>query len=393
MSLNETVSAERVHIGFFGLRNAGKSSLVNRITNQEMSVVSSVKGTTTDSVRKAMELLPVGPVVIIDTPGIDDEGELGMKRVRSAEKTLSMCDIAVLVTENEALSETENELVASFKSKNIPYLIAVNKADLKEARKDGVIYVSALTGEGIQELKERIAEKASVKKKEIRLVGDFIGEGDTVVLVIPVDSSAPKGRIILPQQQALRDILDSNAAAVVCQPEQLADTLASLGKKPSLVITDSQVFGRVMKLVPEDIMLTSFSILLARYKGFLDTAVKGAKALDSLPDKAKILVCEGCTHHRQCEDIGTVKLPKWLREYTGKELEFDFTSGHGFPDSLTDYDLVIHCGACMLGDAEMKSRSDAASEAGVPFTNYGILIAKLNGILSRSIEVIEKNKA
>jgi len=389
MSLNEVVSAERVHIGFFGVRNAGKSSLVNRITNQEMSVVSAVKGTTTDSVKKAMELLPVGPVVIIDTPGIDDEGELGEKRVKSAKKTLDMCDVAVLVTEDDELCQAERELVAIFEEREIPYLVAVNKSDLKTGFKDGVLYVSALTGEGVETLKEMLAEKASLKKKELRLVGDFIGEGDTVVLVVPIDESAPKGRIILPQQQALRDILDSNATAVVCQPEQLEKALENLKEKPALVVTDSQVFGKVMKIVPEDIKLTSFSILLARYKGFLDTALEGAKRLDSLPEKAKILVCEGCTHHRQCEDIGTVKLPRWLKEYTGKELNFDFTSGHGFPDNLSDYDLVLHCGACMLGDAEVKSRLEAAKRAGVAFTNYGTVIAKLNGILERSIEILQ----
>lgn len=388
MSLNDTASAERVHIGFFGVRNAGKSSLVNRITNQEMSVVSDIKGTTTDSVRKAMELLPVGPVVIIDTPGIDDEGELGEKRVKSAKKTLDMCDVAVLVTENETLNEAENGLVAIFREREIPYLVAVNKSDLKQEFDKSKLYVSAITGEGVEELKERIAEKANLKKKEVRLVADFISEGDTVILVIPIDESAPKGRIILPQQQALRDILDAHARALVCQPEELEKTLDLLKEPPKLVITDSQVFAKVMKIVPESINLTSFSIIMAHYKGFLDTALEGAEKLDSLPDGAKILVCEGCTHHRQCEDIGTVKLPGWLREYTGKELNFEFTSGHGFPDNLCDYDLVLHCGGCMLGDAEMKSRADAAKRAGVAFTNYGTVIAKLNGILERSTEIL-----
>lgn len=384
MSLNDTASAERVHIGFFGVRNAGKSSLVNRITNQEMSVVSDIKGTTTDSVRKAMELLPVGPVVIIDTPGIDDEGELGEKRVKSAKKTLDMCDVAVLVTENETLNEAENGLVAIFREREIPYIVAVNKADLKQDFDKSKLYVSALTGEGVEELKKRIAEKANLKKKEVRLVADFISEGDTVILVIPIDESAPKGRIILPQQQVLRDILDAHTRALVCQPEELEKTLDILREPPKLVITDSQVFAKVMKIVPENINLTSFSIIMARYKGFLDTALDGAKKLDSLENGAKILVCEGCTHHRQCEDIGTVKMPRWLKEYTGKELEFEFTSGHGFPDSLAGYDLVLHCGACMLGDTEMKSRADAAKRAGVAFTNYGTVIAKLNGILERS---------
>ena len=388
MSLNDTASAERVHIGFFGVRNAGKSSLVNRITNQEMSVVSDVKGTTTDSVRKAMELLPVGPVVIIDTPGIDDEGELGEKRVKSAKKTLDMCDVAVLVTENETLNEAENGLVAIFREREIPYLVAVNKSDLKQDFDKSKLYVSALTGEGVEELKERIAEKAKIRTKEVRLVADFISEGDTVILVIPIDESAPKGRIILPQQQALRDILDAHARALVCQPEELEKTLDLLREPPKLVITDSQVFAKVMKIVPESINLTSFSIIMARYKGFLDTALDGAEKLDSLEHGDKILVCEGCTHHRQCEDIGTVKLPRWLKEYTGKELNFEFTSGHGFPDNLCDYDLVLHCGGCMLGDAEMISRADAAKRAGVAFTNYGTVIAKLNGILERSTEIL-----
>ncbi|MDO4847607.1 MAG: [FeFe] hydrogenase H-cluster maturation GTPase HydF [Clostridiaceae bacterium] len=388
MSLNDTASAERVHIGFFGVRNAGKSSLVNRITNQEMSVVSDVKGTTTDSVRKAMELLPVGPVVIIDTPGIDDEGELGEKRVKSAKKTLDMCDVAVLVTENETLNEAENGLVAIFREREIPYLVAVNKADLKKDFDKSKLYVSALTGEGIEALKEKIAEKANLKKKEVRLVADFISKGDTVILVIPIDESAPKGRIILPQQQALRDILDAHARALVCQPEELEKTLDLLRKPPKLVITDSQVFAKVMKIVPESVKLTSFSIILARYKGFLNAALEGAEKLDSLSDGAKILVCEGCTHHRQCEDIGTVKLPRWLKEYTKKDLNFEFTSGHGYPDNLGDYDLVLHCGGCMLGDAEMKSRVDAAKAAGVAFTNYGTVIAKLNGILERSTEIL-----
>ena len=336
-----------------------------------------------------MELLPVGPVVIIDTPGIDDEGELGEKRVKSAKKTLDMCDVAVLVTENETLNEAENGLVAIFREREIPYLVAVNKSDLKQDFDNSKLYVSALTGEGVEDLKERIAEKAKIRTKEVRLVADFISEGETVILVIPIDESAPKGRIILPQQQALRDILDAHARALVCQPEELEKTLDLLREPPKLVITDSQVFAKVMKIVPESINLTSFSIIMARYKGFLDTALDGANKLDSLPDGAKILVCEGCTHHRQCEDIGTVKLPKWLKEYTGKELNFEFTSGHGFPDNLCDYDLVLHCGGCMLGDTEMKSRADAAKRAGVAFTNYGTVIAKLNGILERSTEILK----
>ncbi len=395
MSLNQTPSAERIHIGFFGVRNAGKSSVVNRITNQEMSIVSEVKGTTTDAVKKPMELLPLGAVVIIDTAGIDDEGELGAKRIESTKKILSACDIAVLVTENaDSLNPAESELVAVFEEKRIPYVIARNKADLsgKRANTDRDIFVSAKENTGFEELKEAIAKALGNVKKETRFVVDFIKENDFVVLVTPIDESAPKGRMILPQQQAIRDIIDAGAISVVTQPETLTATLDGLARKPALVVTDSQAFGRVMKLVPDGIPLTSFSILMARYKGFLDEAVKGAAALDNLEDGAKVLISEGCTHHRQCEDIGTVKLPKWLADYTGKSLDLEFTSGHGYPDDLSGYDLVIHCGGCMLGDAEMKSRMNAAVSQGVPFTNYGTVIAKMNGILDRSIEMVYKNK-
>ena len=390
MGLNSTPSSERIHIGFFGVRNAGKSSLVNRITNQEVSVVSSVKGTTTDSVKKSMELLPLGAVEIIDTPGFDDYGELGKKRVASTKKILSMCDIAVLVVEgNNELNKTEKELISVFNERAVPYLIAHNKADLISGYENDEqnIFVSAKEGFGIEELKEAIGKTLGSAKKEIRLVADFIKENDFVILVTPIDESAPKGRMILPQQQAIRDIIDANAVCLVVQPEQLEYTLKIT--KPALVITDSQVFKKVMNIVPDSIPLTSFSILLARYKGFLDTAVNGVKNIDSLNDGARILVAEGCTHHRQCEDIGTVKLPKWLEGYTGKKFKYEFTSGHGYPEDLSSYDLILHCGGCMLGDKEMHYRMNRANEQGIPFTNYGTAIAYINGILERSIEIIK----
>ncbi len=388
MGLNSTPASERVHIGFFGIRNAGKSSLVNKITNQDMSVVSDVKGTTTDAVKKSMELLPVGAVVIIDTPGFDDEGELGKKRVESARKILSSCNVAILVTENEKLNSDELELLKLIKNRDIPYLIVHNKSDITGS-KEGKLYVSTVTGEGIEKLKEEIARITGTLGKEIHFVSDFIKSGDTVILVCPIDESAPKGRMIMPQQLAIRDIIDKGATATVVQPEQLEGALNNLNKPPALVVTDSQVFGKVSKLVPESIRLTSFSVLMARYKGFLNTAVKGAQALDALNEGARVLISEGCTHHRQCNDIGTVKLPSWLKAYTGKELNFDFTSGHGFPGDLTDYDLVVHCGGCMLNDAEMQNRMKTAETQKIPFTNYGTAIAKMNSILDRSIEIIK----
>ena len=390
MGLNETPMAERIHIGFFGLRNAGKSSLVNRIANQDVSVVSDVKGTTTDPVRKTMELLPLGAVVIIDTPGYDDEGVLGKLRVETTKKVLDSCDIAVLVSENKTLSPVENELVDIFKSKKTPFIIAHNKSDTNgfEQNTKTDIYVSAADGRGIEELKEAIGENLDIKQKEVRLVADFISKNDTVILVTPIDASAPKGRMILPQQQAIRDIIDAGAVAVVTQVEQLAKAIENLKSPPALVITDSQAFKEVAKIVPDEIPMTSFSILLARYKGFLDIAVEGAHTIDSLKNGAKILVSEGCTHHRQCEDIGTVKLPKLMKKYTGKELDFTFSSGHGFPDNLAEFDLVLHCGACMLGDKEVMARMSKSQEAGVPITNYGTAIAHMNGILDRSIKII-----
>ena len=387
MGLNSTPSAERVHIGFFGVRNAGKSSLVNKITNQDMSVVSDVKGTTTDAIKKSMELLPIGAVVIIDTPGFDDEGELGEKRVESARKILVSCNVAVLVTENERLNSDELELLKLIKNRDIPYLIVHNKSDLT-GKKEGKLYVSAVTGEGVNELKEELAKITGTLGKEIHFVSDFINKGDAVILVCPIDDSAPKGRLIMPQQLAIRDIIDKNGVALVIQPEELTDTLNNLKNSPALVVCDSQVFSKVTELVPSDIKLTSFSILMARYKGFLNAAIKGAEKLDSLPNGAKILISEGCTHHRQCNDIGTVKLPKWLKEYTKKDFDFEFTSGHGFPNDLGKYDIVIHCGGCMLNDAEMKHRMEIAEKQKIPFTNYGTVIAKINGILNRSIQII-----
>ena len=388
MGLNDTPSGERIHIGFFGMCNSGKSSLINRITSQQVSLVSDISGTTTDPVKKAMELLPLGPVVFIDTPGFDDTGALGSLRVKRTKETLDLCDASVLVTENDSLNRDETELLDLIKKRNIPYFIVRNKTDLgipdPDSNKDSDMFrVSALTGDGIEELKEKIASSLSGSVKQIRYIADLIDPGDTVVLVIPIDTSAPKGRLILPQQLALRDILDADAVSVVTGVERLPETLDKLKRKPALVITDSQVFSRVMKLVPEDIPLTSFSILMARYKGFLDTALKGAMAIDNLKDGASVLISEGCTHHRQCGDIGTVKLPAWINKYTGKKLNFSYTQGHGFPDDISSYDLIIHCGGCMLNDAEMHNRMDKAVNARIPFTNYGIAIARMNGILDR----------
>lgn len=388
MGLNDTHSAERIHIGFFGVRNAGKSSLVNRITNQEVSLVSDVKGTTTDPVKKSMELLPLGPVTIIDTPGFDDEGILGEMRVRKTKEVLSTCDIAVLVTDGKVLSQSEKDLIAIINQRNIPLLMVHNKSDLtteKYQNNPTDFYVSAKNGTGIETFKNALAVSLGEHVKTVRFVADFVNTGDIVVLVTPIDGSAPKGRMILPQQQAIRDILDAGAISVVTQAETLTACLDSLKTAPALVITDSQAFAKVINLLPKEIPLTSFSILMARYKGFLEEAVKGAYAIDNLTHGAKVLICEGCTHHRQCEDIGTVKLPNWLRHYTGKNFEINFTSGHGFSDELSEYSLIIHCGGCMLHDNEMKKRMNAVLAAGVPFTNYGTAIAYMNGVLKRSI--------
>ena len=391
MGLNESVAADRVHIGFFGLRNAGKSSLVNAITNQELSLVSDVLGTTTDPVRKAMELLPIGPVVIIDTPGLDDEGALGEARVKKARQVLNTVDIAVLVTDaTKSLTALENDIIELFKSKKIPYLIVYNKLDLclglVADETDKEIWVSAEKGNNIERLKEKIGLLQSSGGEERHIVSDLIKSGDTVLLVVPIDKAAPKGRLILPQQQTIRDILDCGAMALVCRDSELEDMLKTLKEMPALVITDSQVFGKVSKIVPRDVPLTSFSILFARYKGNLWGAVRGAARVDSLCDGDKILISEGCTHHRQCGDIGTVKLPRWLSEYTSKRLELEFTSGRDFPEDLSKYSLIIHCGGCMLTEREMQYRVRQAEDAGVPMTNYGMVIAHTHGILSRSLE-------
>lgn len=389
MGLNDTPGGERTHIGFFGCTNSGKSSLINAVTNQQVSIVSEVKGTTTDTVEKAMELLPLGPLLLLDTPGIDDKSELGKKRIESAKKALRKCDIAVLVTDcTRQLNHTEKELIRTFKEKNIPFIIVNNKADLTD--KGGEYFVSAKTGFGINALKEKLAQIADFDNKDRKIAGDLIKKNDFVVLVTPIDASAPKGRLILPQQQTIRDILDAGGISIVAKETELENTLKNLGKKPALVITDSQVFEYVSKIVPEDIPLTSFSILMARYKGFLDTAVKGADVIDKLQNGDKILISEGCTHHRQCEDIGTVKLPNLLKKYTGKELELHFSSGKDYPQNLNDFSLIIHCGGCMLNRKEMQYRMNTAIDENVPFTNYGIAIAHMKGILKKSIAAFNK---
>lgn len=393
MGLQDTPSAERVQIGFFGCRNAGKSSLVNAVTNQEMAVVSSVKGTTTDPVTKAMELLPLGPVLIIDTPGIDDEGGLGEQRVKRTKQILNRIDCAVLVVDSVAgKTKADEELLNLFQEKQIPFLVAYNKSDLQLPALSGKneVAVSALLKTGIEELKERIAALGKENQKERMLVRDLVKAEDLVVLVTPIDSSAPKGRLILPQQQTIRDLLEADAIPVVTKENTLKTTLESLAKKPAMVITDSQAFAQVSKDTPLDIPLTSFSILMARYKGFLEGAVQGVAAIETLQDGDKVLICEGCTHHRQCEDIGTVKIPRWLRQHTGKELELVHTSGKDFPEDLSPYRLVIHCGGCMLNEREVAYRQKCAADAGIPFTNYGIAIAYMTGILKRSIEIFPK---
>lgn len=389
MSLNATVSAERVHIGFFGLRNAGKSSLVNAVTGQRLSVVSEVKGTTTDPVKKAMELLPMGPVVIIDTPGIDDEGELGEQRVARAQQVLRQADIAILVVDaQKGLQPTDRKLTELFTERKLPYLIVFNKSDLLPQlpqETSNEIYVSAETGDGIHALKEKIAALAKSAESDRKIVADLVSSGDTAVLVVPIDSAAPKGRLILPQQQTIRELLEVGAFSLVVRESELSAALSALTTPPRMVITDSQAFGFVSKIVPESIELTSFSILFARYKGDLATVVGGAAMLDRLRDGDKVLISEGCTHHRQCQDIGTVKLPGWINGYTGKTLSYSFTSGTEFPDDVSQYALVIHCGGCMLNEREMKSRMERCTEQGVPVTNYGIAIAQMHGILKRSL--------
>ncbi len=388
MSLNDKVSAERLHIAFFGLRNAGKSSVVNAITNQELSVVSDVKGTTTDPVKKAMELLPIGPVVIIDTAGIDDEGDLGKLRIKKTINILNKTDIAILVVDaTKGIQQEDSKLIEDFKKRNIPYIIAFNKCDLtaeKQELKENEIYVSAKENINIDELKELIGKLSNTEHTEKTLLGDIIKPNDTVVLVTPIDASAPKGRLILPQQQTIRELLDIGATVVVTKDTELKETLSKLKNPPKLVITDSQVFKKVSEIVPQNVEMTSFSILFARYKGELWGAVKGADELDNLQDGDSVLISEGCTHHRQCGDIGTEKLPNWIKNYTNKNINFDFTSGGDFPESLEKYKLVIHCGACMLTEREMKSRIALATEKQVPISNYGIVIAKINGILERA---------
>lgn len=390
MGMNATPSGDRIHIGFFGRRNAGKSSVVNAVTGQDLAVVSDVKGTTTDPVSKAMELLPLGPVMIIDTPGFDDEGELGALRVKKTRQVLNKTDIAILVVDaTEGQKECDRQLIDLFKAKEIHYIVVYNKSDLLESvpeDTDHEIYVSALKGEKIHELKERMA-RLQQTGSENRIVADQLNSGDFVVLVVPIDKAAPKGRLILPQQQTIRDILDAGAVAIVAKETELADTLASLGKRPAMVITDSQVFHFVAKIVPPEVPLTSFSILMARYKGLLEDAVRGVAAVDHLKDGDTVLIAEGCTHHRQCDDIGTVKIPNWLRRYTGKDITIKTCSGMEFPDDLSPYAMVIHCGGCMLNEREVRYRTKCAVDQGVPITNYGILIAYLNGILKRSVEI------
>lgn len=387
MGLNSTPSGERLTIGFFGARNAGKSSIVNAVTNQSISVVSDTPGTTTDPVKKSMELLPIGPVTIIDTPGLDDEGSLGDERVKVSRRILASVDAAVLVIDASCgMSDFDKELLEDIKSRGIPYITVYNKSDLAEVKENGT-YVSAKSGDGIDALKAKMAEEFSQKENGKRIVSDILPKGSLAVLVIPIDEAAPKGRIILPQQQTIRDLLDNGCMCICCQPSELTSVLASLNKKPDIVITDSQVFAKVSSLLPDDIQLTSFSILFARYKGELETLVNGAYAISDLKDGDTVLISEGCTHRRSCKDIGTVKLPALIRKYTQKELNFKFTSGGEFEDDLSDVALVLHCGGCMLTEKEMKYRMSICSQYKKPIVNYGVAIAHMNGILDRSIEV------
>ena len=397
MGLNSTPSAERVHIGIFGKRNAGKSSIINAITDQSLAIVSDVKGTTTDPVSKAMELLPLGPVMIIDTPGLDDVGELGKMRIQKSYQVLNKTDIGILVVDGTLGTTPEDEaLINRFKEKNIPYIVVMNKLDLvKEeqnisqeemSKSPNTIWVSSTTKENIYDLKEMIAAQAPTDEPKFKIVADLLNPSDFVVLVVPIDKAAPKGRLILPQQQTIRDILEADATAIVVKEYELRETLENLGKKPKLVITDSQVFSKVSADTPKDILLTSFSILFARYKGDLEETVKGVRALETLEDNDTILISEGCTHHRQCDDIGRVKIPRWVMQHTGKELNFEFTSGTEFPYDLSKYKMIIHCGGCTLNEREMKYRVKCAQDQNIPFTNYGILIAYTQGILKRTLE-------
>ena len=389
-SMQQTPAGERVHIAFFGRRNAGKSSVVNAFTGQNLAIVSDVKGTTTDPVKKAMELAPLGPVMIIDTPGIDDVGKLGQMRVERTKQVLNKTDVAILTVDaRQGIEKEEEELINLFESKNISYIIAYNKCDLLEqipSNNDNSLYVSAKNKIGIEQLKEKIAS-LNIKEPENYIVKDLINEQDFVLLVVPIDESAPKGRLILPQQQTIREIIDKNAISIVCKPSEIETTLKSLNKKPSLVITDSQVFDIADKCTPQDINLTSFSILMARYKGLLNSAVEGVKAIENLKDDDVVLIAEGCTHHRQCEDIGTVKIPNMLKKYTGKNIKFEAVSGNQFPEDIEKYALIIHCGGCMLNQREVKYRVQCSKDKNVPVTNYGICIAYLNGILKRGIKI------
>ena len=389
MGLNDTPKSDRIHIGIFGKRNAGKSSIINAITSQNLAVVSKVKGTTTDPVQKAMELLPLGPVMIIDTPGIDDEGELGKMRVEKSYQVLNKTDIALLVVDgNVGLTQCDKDLIEEIKKRKLPYLIILNKSDEVCNRYDieNSIWVSAETKENIWELKERISKLVPNENMTLKIIGDLLDPEDIVVLVVPIDSAAPKGRLILPQQQTIRDVLEAGAISVVTRDTELSQTLKALGKKPKIVVTDSQAFGKVKNDVPEDILLTSFSILFARYKGDLAEQIKAVKAIDSLKDGDYVLISEGCSHHRQCDDIGTVKIPRWLKEHTGKKINYEFSSGTEFPRDLSKYKAVIHCGGCTLNEKEMKHRIAVAKEQNVPITNYGIFIAYTQGILKRSLQ-------
>lgn len=389
MGLNDTPKSDRIHIGIFGKGNAGKSSIINAITSQNLAVVSKVKGTTTDPVQKAMELLPLGPVMIIDTPGIDDEGELGKMRVEKSYQVLNKTDIALLVVDgNVGLTQCDKDLIEEIKKRKLPYLIILNKSDEVCNRYDieNSIWVSAETKENIWELKERISKLVPNENMTLKIIGDLLDPEDIVVLVVPIDSAAPKGRLILPQQQTIRDVLEAGAISVVTRDTELSQTLKALGKKPKIVVTDSQAFGKVKNDVPEDILLTSFSILFARYKGDLAEQIKAVKAIDSLKDGDYVLISEGCSHHRQCDDIGTVKIPRWLKEHSGKKINYEFSSGTEFPRDLSKYKAVIHCGGCTLNEKEMKHRIAVAKEQNVPITNYGIFIAYTQGILKRSLQ-------
>lgn len=389
MGLNDTPKSDRIHIGIFGKRNAGKSSIINAITSQNLAVVSKVKGTTTDPVQKAMELLPLGPVMIIDTPGIDDDGELGKMRVEKSYQVLNKTDIALLVVDgNVGLTQCDKDLIEEIKKRKLPYLIILNKSDEVCNRYDieNSIWVSAETKENIWELKERLSKLVPNENMTLKIIGDLLDPEDIVVLVVPIDSAAPKGRLILPQQQTIRDVLEAGAISVVTRDTELSQTLKALGKKPKIVVTDSQAFGKVKNDVQEDILLTSFSILFARYKGDLAEQIKAVKAIDSLKDGDYVLISEGCSHHRQCDDIGTVKIPRWLKEHSGKKINYEFSSGTEFPRDLSKYKAVIHCGGCTLNEKEMKHRIAVAKEQNVPITNYGIFIAYTQGILKRSLQ-------